>query len=99
MARIQVVDATVAAQRTVDLVVPDGTSLQEAVRMSRLIDGDNMQMPRLGVYGKLKAAESPVRDGDRIEIYRPLRADPKAARRKRAGGPNAVRGRTTSNLA
>jgi len=40
----------------------------------------------VGVYGKPCALDDPVRDGDRVEIYRPLRADPKQARRRRAGG-------------
>jgi len=37
-----------------------------------------------GIYGKLARADQALRDGDRIEIYRPLAADPKLARRARA---------------
>lgn len=39
---------------------------------------------RLAVFGRPVAAESPLHDGDRIEILRPLLADPKQARRRRA---------------
>lgn len=38
----------------------------------------------VGVFGKLAAADQKLNDGDRIEIYRPLAADPKVARRNRA---------------
>ena len=37
----------------------------------------------VGVFGEPRARESPVQDGDRIELYRPLRADPRARRRER----------------
>ena len=38
----------------------------------------------VGVFGRLVLADAPLRDGDRVEIYRPLREDPKSARRRRA---------------
>lgn len=38
----------------------------------------------LGIWGRRATPETPLREGDRIEFYRPLRADPKAARRARA---------------
>lgn len=38
----------------------------------------------VGIWGKVQARDKPLRDGDRVEIYRPLVADPKTARRKRA---------------
>ena len=38
----------------------------------------------LGIYSRLIAPDSVVEDGDRIEIYRPLQADPKSVRRKLA---------------
>ena len=41
-------------------------------------------MNKIGVFSKLQDLDSVVRDGDRIEIYRPLIADPKDARRARA---------------
>lgn len=77
-----------------ELAVPVGTTLIEAIQASGL----PTQYPqiasgagRLGVYGKLREASTVLRDGDRVEIYRPLLADPKEERRrrvekKRAGG-------------
>lgn len=41
---------------------------------------------RLGIFGQCCEADSPLRDGDRVEIYRPLINDPKKARRQRAAG-------------
>ena len=38
----------------------------------------------VGVFGRIVRADAPLRDGDRVEIYRPLREDPKSARRRRA---------------
>jgi putative ubiquitin-RnfH superfamily antitoxin RatB of RatAB toxin-antitoxin module len=38
-----------------------------------------------GVWGKVRLLTYTLRDGDRVELYRPLRADPKEQRRKRAG--------------
>jgi hypothetical protein len=38
----------------------------------------------VGIFGEIAGLQDPVRDGDRVEIYRPLLADPKEARRRRA---------------
>lgn len=38
---------------------------------------------RVGIFGKLAQPDTPVRDGDRIEVYRPLQVDPMQARRRR----------------
>jgi putative ubiquitin-RnfH superfamily antitoxin RatB of RatAB toxin-antitoxin module len=39
---------------------------------------------RVGVFGKLAGLDTPLQDGDQVEIYRPLRGEPKESRRKRA---------------
>ena len=46
---------------------------------------------RLGIYGKAVRTDAVLRDGDRVEIYRPLRADPKDLRRTRAAKKRAKR--------
>lgn len=70
-----------------ELTVATGTSLHQAIVASGLLE----QMPevdisvlKVGVHGKLKPLDAAVREGDRIEVYRPLQADPKDARRRRA---------------
>ena len=48
----------------------------------------------VGVFGERRPLDSPLADGDRIEIYRPLRVDPKEARRRRATKPRRTTGTT-----
>ncbi|WOG27192.1 RnfH family protein [Endozoicomonas sp. 8E] len=72
---------------TVD--VKEGTSVLDAARQSGMesifseIDWDSV---KLGIFGKavIRPADQAVKEGDRIEIYRPLIADPKEVRKKRA---------------
>lgn len=69
------------------LEVADGTSLIEAVRQSGILQEFpeiDLTTARLGVFGKIRHGADTLRDGDRVEIYRPLLIDPKQARRKRA---------------
>ena len=46
--------------------------------------GIDLRLPAVGVFGKLATLDQALVDGDRVEIYRPLAADPKSARRARA---------------
>jgi len=68
------------------VAVPAGTTIMQAVQSSGLIatcpEVDPTTM-RVGIFGKLKTIDTPVREGDRVEVYRALTADPKQARRKR----------------
>ncbi len=55
----------------------------------------DLKTARVGIYGRLKSLDSPVRAGDRVEIYRPLIVDPMVARRRRiatkkASGPSKI---------
>lgn len=68
------------------LDVPAGTTLLGAIQASGLTEAHREVDPttlRVGIYGKLKTLDTVVRDGDRVEVYRALTADPKTARRKR----------------
>jgi putative ubiquitin-RnfH superfamily antitoxin RatB of RatAB toxin-antitoxin module len=56
---------------------------------------DLMNSP-VGIFGKLTAKDQALKDGDRIEIYRPLAQEPKLARRKRAATLRSPRGGKTS---
>lgn len=96
---IEVAYATPQKQAIVECKVDGGTSLRDAVRESRIdlqfpqIDIDNCD---LGVFGRLVTADYELNDGDRIEIYRPLIADPKEVRRQRAAkGLGMKKGATT----
>src|SRR5690606_15855276 len=70
-----------------DLSVAQGTTLKAAVSQSGVLEeagGLDLAACRVGIFGKLKPQDTPLREGDRVEIYRPLSADPKEARRRRA---------------
>jgi hypothetical protein len=71
----------------VDVEVPQGSTLRDAVVASGLpqhVPGLDCAVLDLGVFNELRKPDEPVRDGDRIEVYRPLAIDPKEARRIRA---------------
>jgi len=71
----------------IDLQVTEGTCLEQAVRQSGILDRIpeiDLSINHVGIFGKLKPLSTPLRSHDRIEIYRPLTADPKEARRRRA---------------
>ena len=89
MVEIEVVYAAEDRQVLLAVTVPSGTSLRAAVQAS----GIAAQFPELtladcplGIFGKVVADADvrAVQPGDRIEIYRPLLADPKEVRRLRA---------------
>jgi putative ubiquitin-RnfH superfamily antitoxin RatB of RatAB toxin-antitoxin module len=64
-----------------------GSRVADALRLAALdpdFAGVDLANSALGIFGKLTRADHALQEGDRIEIYRPLTADPKAARRERA---------------
>jgi putative ubiquitin-RnfH superfamily antitoxin RatB of RatAB toxin-antitoxin module len=83
---IQVVYAAEHEQVVVNLKLASGATLGEAIAASGLRERYGLgELGGLtGIYGRLRAESELLRDGDRVEIYRPLRADPKDMRRKRA---------------
>ena len=84
---VQVVYALPDVQAVVNLRLPPGATAADAVRLSGLCERFASIDPagnRLGIFGQLCAPETRLREGDRVEIYRPLQADPKEARRRRA---------------
>ncbi|GGC92856.1 RnfH family protein [Undibacterium terreum] len=86
--KVQVCYAAINGITLLDLTMPAGATLSDAVTRSGILlkhPEIDIEVHRMGVYGKLKAADAPLHDGDRVEIYRPLIADPKEARRRRAG--------------
>lgn len=85
--RVQVCYARQDVQFLRELTVPDGFTLQAAIERSGVLrDAPEIDLAtcRVGVYGKLKTLDAALREYDRVEIYRPLIADPKEARRRRA---------------
>lgn len=84
---IQICYATVQQQILLNLMVPRDTSIVEAIELSQILTTCpeiQLYQSKFGVFGKLKSADTLLRGGDRVEIYRPLIADPMEARRRRA---------------
>ena len=69
------------------LEVAENTTLADAIKLSGLLEKYpeiDLAKNKLGLFGKLSKADTVLRDKDRVEIYRPLIADPKEVRKKRA---------------
>ena len=88
MIRVEIVYALPQRQELVEVRLPEGATARQAIEASGLLEKyPDIELDRrnkLGIYAKLVKADSEVRDRDRDEIYRPLIADPKAVRKKRA---------------
>jgi putative ubiquitin-RnfH superfamily antitoxin RatB of RatAB toxin-antitoxin module len=85
--RVEVVYALPGGQDAVSVEVAPGSTLRDAIQASGLIARHpeiDLERQKIGVYGKVKAAQAPAAQGDRIEIYRALAVEPKEARRRRA---------------
>ncbi|OOC47764.1 MULTISPECIES: RnfH family protein [Thioalkalivibrio] len=87
MIRVEIAYARPDRQVILPLVVPEGTTVDTALRQSEIelqfpeIDLDNA---KVGIFGKITRRDTVLRPRDRIEVYRPLIADPKEVRRQRA---------------
>lgn len=95
MKRCTVVFATPARQWLWAVVLPDGATVAEAIELARAqaVGVDVPWNADTGIFGELCDRAAVPRDGDRIEIYRPLKADPKESRRARARSKKAVQDR------
>lgn len=88
--RVEVVYALPAEQVRVEIEVEEGATVAEAIARSHILERfPDLRIDRdsLGIFGKIVTGDTPLRDGDRVEIYRPLVADPKQARLERAKKP------------
>ena len=84
--RIEIVYARPARQELVELKLPLGSSVQQAIEASGLLaryPEIDLAKTRVGIYGKLAKLDTALRENDRVEIYRPLIADPKEVRKQR----------------
>jgi len=86
--RVEVVFALADRQELLVVELPDGSTIAAAIERSGLarwfadVDFDALQA---GVWGKPAGRDRIVKDGDRVEIYRPLEMDPRDARRLKVG--------------
>lgn len=92
MLDVEVAFALPERQRIITLAVPEGTTARQAVAMAGLeaafpeLPPATFRQADLGIFGKRLRDPDAVRlrAGDRVEVYRPLQIDPKAARSERA---------------
>jgi putative ubiquitin-RnfH superfamily antitoxin RatB of RatAB toxin-antitoxin module len=83
---IQVCYASDAVQFLRALQVPLGTTIEQAIALSgvqQAVPETDLSQLDTGIYAKKKPRDTILREHDRIELYRPLIADPKQARRRR----------------
>jgi putative ubiquitin-RnfH superfamily antitoxin RatB of RatAB toxin-antitoxin module len=84
---VEVAYAKPEKQAIVTLQVKPGTTLLEAIKLSGMLEQFpeiDLAEAKVGVFSKISSPETVLREKDRVEIYRPLIADPKDSRRKRA---------------
>jgi putative ubiquitin-RnfH superfamily antitoxin RatB of RatAB toxin-antitoxin module len=85
--RVTVAVALADRQSVVEVEVPEGSTVADAIRAARLEERygrDFIEEARFGVWSRPCPAHTELREGDRVELYRPLAADPKQMRRTRA---------------
>ena len=84
---IEVAYALPEKQLILELQVPEGTSVIEAARQSGIngrFEGVDLDNAKFGIFGKVVSPKQVLHEGERVEIYRPLIADPKEVRKERA---------------
>jgi putative ubiquitin-RnfH superfamily antitoxin RatB of RatAB toxin-antitoxin module len=85
--RVTVVYALPDAATEIVVRLPEGATVEEAIQRSGIRDrpgGASLAHGPVGIFGKRSRRDAVLADGDRVELYRPLQADPKQARRWRA---------------
>lgn len=91
---IEIAFALSHRQELVHVQLPIGSTVQQAIEASGLLQKYaeiDLTKNKVGVFGKLTKLDAPLRDRDRVEIYRPLIADPKEVRKKRADEGKAMK--------
>jgi len=92
--RIVVVVAEPAKEDLVELDLEEGASLGSALVAARVAERHpGIALDRVGVWGRRCSPDRILREGDRVEVYRPIRADAKQMRRARAGLKPSTRSR------
>ncbi len=85
--KIELIYALPDEQNLLRFEVPKGSTIAEGIKLSGILEKYpeiDLEKGKFGIFGKLSKNDTVLREKDRIEIYRPLIADPKEVRRKRA---------------
>lgn len=91
---VEVIYALPEKQVLIPLRMPEGSTVRDAVAASGLdleYHEVDFSALKVGVWAKLVKPDTPLRDRDRVEIYRPLIADPKEVRKQRAAAGKVMK--------
>lgn len=91
---VEVAYALPTVQALRQIKVPRGTTVAQAIELSGVREEFpeiDLARNKVGVFGKLTRLDAELKDRDRVEIYRPLIADPKEVRRQRAAEGKAMK--------
>ena len=97
MIRVQVALALASRQEVIELEVPAGASAGDAIAAARLdprFANLDIAALKVGIWSRVASLASVLREGDRVELYRELKADPKDMRRRRARLKPSTRSRS-----
>lgn len=89
--KIEVCYADPHGATRISIDLDDGATLGDAIAASRVIERLSLarELLSFGIFGKRADVSAGLRDGDRVEVYRPLIVDPMEARRRRVAKKNA----------
>jgi len=91
---VEVAFAVPERQAIIELTVDRGTTLKQAIELSGILqqfDEIDLDRNKVGIFGKPAKLTDELQPGDRVEIYRPLIADPKEVRKQRAAKGKATK--------
>ena len=91
---VEVAYALPDKQSLISLEVEEGTTIKEAIEASGVLDTYNqidLTRDKVGIFSKFATLDTVLREKDRVEIYRPLIADPKKVRKERAAKGKTMR--------
>jgi len=92
--RVEVAYAKPDEQVIIPLDVESGTTLEDAIERSGILTQFpeiDLNTNKVGIFGKISKKDQVLREHDRVEIYRPLIADPKEVRKQRAKEGKAMK--------
>ena len=90
---VEVAYALPDKQSLISIEIENGSTLKEAIEASGILETFeqiDLTKDRVGIFAKFATLDTILRDKDRVEIYRPLVADPKKARKDRAAEGKAM---------
>ena len=91
---VEVAYALPDKQVIIPVAANDGITAQQAIVASGVLEQFpeiDLAVNKIGIFGKLIKLDTVLREKDRVEIYRPLIADPKEVRRKRAANAKGIK--------